>query len=107
MPKVNAVKERVAHTKKRHVSESDSDSGPDDRNPSPAKKPTPAKTQQAAQKGGPPMDGGEPTWELGQNKKVKVIQKFIENYDGKTHCFDYMCGNTFLSFHLKISGARV
>ena len=73
MPKVNAVKERVAHTKKRHVSESDSDSGPDDRNPSPAKKPTPAKTQQGAQKGGPPMDGGEPTWELGQNKKVKVI----------------------------------
>merc|ERR1712223_1722015 len=74
------LKERVAHTKKRHVSESDSDSGPDDRNPSPAKKPTPAKTQQAAQKGGPPMDGGEPTWELGQNKKVKVRE-----FKGKTY----------------------
>merc|ERR1711879_195563 len=60
--------------KKRHVSESDSDSGPDDRNP------TPAKTQQAAQKGGPPMDGGEPTWELGQNKKVKVRE-----FKGKTY----------------------
>ena len=72
MPKVGPMKERVAHAKKRHVSDSDSDSGPEDRNPVPAKKPTPAKPQPAVKKGGPPTDGGEPTWELGQNKKVKV-----------------------------------
>ena len=59
---------------------SDSDSGPDDRGPakksgsggaassggasgSAAKKP----------KGNPAVEGEEPTWELGQNKKVKVL----------------------------------
>ena len=63
-------KERVAHGKKRskHDTDSDSDSGPDDRNPPPSKK---EKSPHGAQKR-PPTEDGEPTWELGQNKKVKV-----------------------------------
>ena len=83
MPKVGPMKERVAHAKKRHVSDSDSDSGPEDRNPAPAKKPTPAKPQQAVKKGGPPTDGGEPTWELGQNKKVKVCALELKKFTFK------------------------
>merc|ERR1712126_389476 len=31
-------------------------------------------------KSGPPMENGEPTWELGQNKKVK-----IREFKGKTY----------------------
>ena len=60
-------KERVSTFKRsKDASDSDSDSGPDDRNPPPSKKGKPSK-------GGPPTDSsGEPTWELGQNKKVKV-----------------------------------
>ena len=60
-------KERVSTFKRsKDASDSDSDSGPDDRNPPPSKKGKPSK-------GGPPKDSsGEPTWELGQNKKVKV-----------------------------------
>ena len=59
------------HDKKRskQQSDSDSDSGPDDKNPPPAKK---------SAKSGPPMENGEPTWELGQNKKVKVCQLFFK-----------------------------
>ena len=62
-------KERVSTFKRsKDASDSDSDSGPDDRNPPPSKKGKPSK-------GGPPTDSsGEPTWELGQNKKVKVRQ---------------------------------
>ena len=60
-------KERVSTFKRsKDAGDSDSDSGPDDRNPPPLKKGKPSK-------GGPPTDSsGEPTWELGQNKKVKV-----------------------------------
>ena len=60
-------KERVSTFKRsKDASDSDSDSGPEDRNPPPSKKGKPSK-------GGPPKDSsGEPTWELGQNKKVKV-----------------------------------
>lgn len=61
---------------------SDSDSGPDD--PTPAKK-SPAKAAPAAAastgdrkrpapKGNPAVEGEEPTWELGQMKKVKVTK---------------------------------
>ena len=62
-------KERVSTFKRsKDDSDSDSDSGPDDRNPPPSKKGKPSK-------GGPPTDSsGEPTWELGQNKKVKVYE---------------------------------
>ena len=61
------------HDKKRHVSESDSDSGPDDKNPSPAKKEKSSKHE-------PPMENGEPTWELGQNKKVKVQINYFTDF---------------------------
>ena len=65
-------KERVSTFKRsKDASDSDSDSGPDDRNPPPSKKGKPSK-------GGPPTDSsGEPTWELGQNKKVKVHKNGI------------------------------
>merc|ERR1712088_178289 len=68
-------KERVSTFKRsKDASDSDSDSGPDDRNPPPSKKGKPSK-------GGPPKDSsGEPTWELGQNKKVK-----IREFKGKTY----------------------
>ena len=65
-------KERVSTFKRsKDASDSDSDSGPEDRNPPPSKKGKPSK-------GGPPKDSsGEPTWELGQNKKVKVYKDGI------------------------------
>ena len=64
-------KVRVSQVTKRSKqdTDSDSDSGPEDRNPPPSKK---EKSSHGAQKGGPAMESGEPTWELGQNKKVKV-----------------------------------
>ena len=51
---------------------SDSDSGPEDRTP--VNKGKGAGTSSAAKKpkGNPAVEGEEPTWELGQNKKVKV-----------------------------------
>ena len=60
------------YDQKRSIPEtdSDSDSGPDDRNPPPKKK-------EKSSKGGPPMENGEPTWELGKNKKVKVCYSNI------------------------------
>merc|ERR1712109_370279 len=67
------AKDRESHKSKKRPkdeSSSDSDSGPDDPNPPPSKK----------DKSSPPMENGEPTWELGQNKKVK-----IREYKGKTY----------------------
>merc|ERR1712203_824445 len=71
------AKDRESHKSKKRPkdeSSSDSDSGPDDPNPPPSKK------DKSKDKSGPPMENGEPTWELGQNKKVK-----IREYKGKTY----------------------
>merc|ERR1712115_759033 len=70
------AKDRESHKSKKRPkdeSSSDSDSGPDDPNP-------PPKKDKSKDKSGPPMENGEPTWELGQNKKVK-----IREYKGKTY----------------------
>merc|ERR1712212_1349106 len=74
--KFKMAKDRESHSKKRSKddSRSDSDSGPDDRDPPPSKK------DKSKDKSGPPMENGEPTWELGQNKKVK-----IREFKGKTY----------------------
>ena len=63
--KFKMAKDRESHSKKRPKddSSSDSDSGPDDRNPPPSKK------DKSKDKSGPPMEKGEPTWELGLNEK--------------------------------------
>merc|ERR1712055_1243044 len=73
--KFRMVKDRESHNKKRPKddSSSDSDSGPDDRIPPPSKK------DKSKDKSSPPMENGEPTWELGQNKKDK-----IREFKGKT-----------------------
>ena len=77
-------------------SSSDSDSGPEDRNPPPTKKRvsnvTPSKSKPASgnsrssgnsgsasasssnRRGNPAVDGQEPSWDLGKMKKVKVRQ---------------------------------
>merc|ERR1712012_3256 len=71
------AKDRESHKSKKRPkdeSSSDSDSGPDDPNPPPSKK------DKSKDKSGPPMENGEPTWELGQNKEVK-----IREYKGKTY----------------------
>merc|ERR1712223_2316692 len=71
------AKDRESHKSKKRPkdeSSSDSDSGPDDPNPPPSKK------DKSKAKSGPPMENGEPTWELGQNKKVK-----IREFKGKTY----------------------
>ena len=57
-----------------HLQSSESDSGPDDRNPPPSKK------DKSKDKSGPLMENGEPAWKLGQNKKVK-----IREFKGKTY----------------------
>merc|ERR1712055_657411 len=74
--KFKMAKDRESHSEKRPKddSSSDSDSCPDDRNPPLSKK------DKSKDKSGPPMENGQPTWELGQNKKVK-IREFI----GKTY----------------------
>ena len=48
-----------------HLQSSDSDSGPDDRNPPPSKK------DKSKDKSGPPMENGEPTWELEQTRRSR------------------------------------
>ena len=71
---------------KRAADTSDSDSGPDDRGP--VKKGAAAGSSSAAKKprGNPAVDGQEPTWELGNNKKVKVrtSSKHDQWRDGST-----------------------
>ena len=54
---------------------SDSDSGPDDRGPAKKSSAGASGSSSGAKKpkGNPAVEGEEPTWELGQNKKVKVI----------------------------------
>ena len=54
---------------------SDSDSGPDDRGPAKKSSGGASGSSSSAKKpkGNPAVEGEEPTWELGQNKKVKVI----------------------------------
>ena len=56
--------------------EADSDSSPEDGNPPPPKKSAPAASsgdrKRPAPKGNPAVEGDEPTWELGQMKKLKV-----------------------------------
>lgn len=61
--------------KKRTVSTSDSDSGPDDR--APVKK---SKGAAAKPSGSGPSDSGEPSWHLGRDKHVKVRE-----FKGKTY----------------------
>lgn len=70
--KVRVSTHQSATKRSQQDSDSDSDSGPEDRNPVPSKKEKKEKTSHGAQKGGPAIESGEPTWELGQNKKVKV-----------------------------------
>merc|ERR1712126_539339 len=72
--KFKMPKDRESQSKKRPKDDSSSDSDPDDRNPPPSKK------DKSKDKSGPPMENGEPTWELGQNKKVK-----IREFKGKTY----------------------
>ena len=76
--KFKIAKDRESHSKKRPKddSSSDSDSGPDDRNPPPSKK------DKSKDKSGQPVENREPTWELGQNKKVK-----IREFKGKTYIY--------------------
>ena len=74
--KFKMAKDRESHSKKRPKdnSSSDTDSGPDDRNPPPSKK------DKSKDKSGPLMEKGERTWKLGQNKKVKIREFKAKTY---------------------------
>merc|ERR1712012_1109339 len=67
-------KEGESHSNKRpnDNSGSDSDRNVGERNPPPNKK------EKQMEKSGPKMENGEPTWDLGNNKKVR-INKFKGN----------------------------